>query len=158
MPKLIVGIDPGDRTGLAAVDIKTGEIFLATRVGGEIEEDVVMKIAELGDPVIIASDTSRVSKRVWKTAKSFNARIWKPRHNIPVYEKIRLTKKIKTGNSHERDALAAALCAKNHYSNLFRKIEKKMRMHGMEELSESVKEMVVRQKVSIAKAVAMVQN
>ena len=74
-------------------------------------------------PVIVASDTNPPSKLAKVIAAAFGARLSFPRHSLTFAEKSRMTKDCGYGNTHEKDAIAAALKA-------YHGIENKMRQAG----------------------------
>ena len=132
--RVIVGLDPGIYTALVILDLKGNVIFEC--VGKELgEREVVKTIAEIGKPIIVATDVRRVPKLVKKTAARFNAKVFKPSKDLPV----KLKHKSKE-DPHLRDAYTAAIMAYKHYENTFRSIEKEEKD---EEKREIMKENIV---------------
>lgn len=76
-------------------------------------------------PIIIAADTNPPSKAAKKLAAAFLCRLYYPSKSLTIRQKIKLAQKHKA-NSHERDALAAAL--KAYYdlaANKMRQLDRK---------------------------------
>jgi len=119
---LIVGVDPGTTTGVAALD------FSGNVVGVYSSKDlglskVVEYILSLGTPSLIASDVKQTPHLVSKLSSKLGVKSFTPTKSLTVTEKNSLTLRYDTQDSHERDALAASIYALNHYGNKFRKIE-----------------------------------
>ena len=119
---LIVGIDPGVTTGVAALTLN-GELkalFSAKELG---RGQVARILLEMGTPVIVATDASPPPEYVKKLAAMLDAALVAPQKPLTVEEKRRLVseyvsssvQQLKVRDAHQRDALAAAL---NAYSQL----------------------------------------
>ncbi|MBI1973178.1 DUF460 domain-containing protein [Candidatus Micrarchaeota archaeon] len=122
MKPLIVGVDPGTTVGLAFVDLRGAPAgtFSSKNLS---EGDVITRLREAGEPVIIASDKNPLPEMVSKLAANFSCRVFVPRKSLKVAEKKALTQPHSHGNAHERDALAAALKAYGTYSGKLRQLE-----------------------------------
>jgi len=115
---LIVGVDPGVTTGIAALTLD-GELRLLIS-GKELGRGQVVRIlSEVGSPVVVATDTSPPPEYVKKLATMLNATLVAPQSPLTVEEKRRLVsdfmgatpQNFKVKDAHQRDALAAALNA-----------------------------------------------
>jgi predicted RNase H-like nuclease (RuvC/YqgF family) len=115
---LIVGVDPGVTTGIAAVTLD-GELRLLIS-GKELGRGQVVRIlSEVGSPVVVATDTSPPPEYVKKLATMLNATLVAPQRPLTVEEKRRLVsdfmgatpQNFKVKDAHQRDALAAAINA-----------------------------------------------
>uniref|UniRef100_A0A7C3RAM5 DUF460 domain-containing protein n=1 Tax=Archaeoglobus fulgidus TaxID=2234 RepID=A0A7C3RAM5_ARCFL len=122
---LIVGVDPGSTTAVAALDLR-GEVVDIKSKKGWSPGEVVEFISSLGKPVVISTDKSSPPEFVSKIKASFNAVLYTPKEDISVEKKRLLTSKYITSNDHERDALAAAIDAFNSYKNKLINIEKRL--------------------------------
>jgi hypothetical protein len=124
-PYLIVGIDPGTTTAIAALDLDGNLLFLASSRQMSMS-DVVEAIYKVGKPLIIASDVHEMPFSVEKIRRSFNGVASTPRQDMSVETKLELTAPFPYQNDHERDALAAALEAfrghRNKFQNLLRRV------------------------------------
>ncbi len=140
--KVIVGIDPGVTTGIAVVDMKLNVVLVESkrRFG---KGEIVKKIAEIGDPIIVACDVKNPPSLVRKIAGAFNARIISPDEDLRIKKKIRLVREsgIMVKNRHERDSLAAALFAGKKIRALVERIE---RIAG--ENSELIEDILIRRR------------
>ncbi|MEM7813690.1 MAG: DUF460 domain-containing protein [Candidatus Aenigmatarchaeota archaeon] len=153
MPKLIVGVDPGLRAGVAGVDIESRQVWFATLYAKSgSRSGIVDAISRRGEPVLFATDRARAPEAVRKIAAAFGCRVWAPRKDVSAREKAELTRGIRFRSRHERDALAAALIAYRRHSKLFEEIDAKLKK-GMREIGADVKATVIRKRVSIAKAI-----
>jgi predicted RNase H-like nuclease (RuvC/YqgF family) len=121
---IIVGLDPGTTTGIAALNL-SGELVDLTSSRGLSSSDVIEWIAARGRSLVVATDVFPTPGSVEKVKRAFNAVLYSPGGDIPAEEKIALGKEFGYNNDHERDALAAALSAFKKYRNKFLQVEKK---------------------------------
>ncbi len=122
---IIVGLDPGTTTGIAALNL-CGELVDLISSRTLSSSDVIEWIAARGRPLIVATDVFPTPGHVEKVKRAFNAVLYSPGGDIPAEEKIALGKEFGYKNDHERDALAAALSAFKKYRNKFLLVEKKV--------------------------------
>jgi len=145
--KLILGIDPGTTCGIAALDLNGRLLSLESRRGFTRSEIVDIALS-LGEPVVVASDVSPPSGYVKKFASALSAVLYVPDQPMTAEEKVSLAKSfaesfgVDLGNSHERDALAAALKAYLHFKNKLRQVE--VKVHGLKIPLDEVKALVIR--------------
>ncbi len=121
---IIVGLDPGTTTGIAALDL-SGKLVDLTSSRGLSSSDVIEWIAARGRSLVVATDVFPTPGGVEKVKRAFNAVLYSPGGDIPAEEKIALGKEFGYRNDHERDALAAAISAFKKYRNKFLLVEKK---------------------------------
>jgi hypothetical protein len=121
---IIVGLDPGTTTGIAALNL-SGELVDLTSSRGLSPSDVIEWIAARGRSLVVATDVYPTPGSVEKVKRAFNAVLYSPGGDIPAEEKIALGKEFGYKNDHERDALAAAISAFKKYRNKFLLVEKK---------------------------------
>ncbi|MDN5339719.1 MAG: uncharacterized protein PWQ30_828 [Euryarchaeota archaeon] len=122
---LIVGLDPGTTTGIAAVDLD-GNLVLLTSSRQMTMSDIVEELYRAGKPLIIASDVQQMPYSVEKIRRAFNAIPYTPKQSLSVEAKYDLTAPFSYTNDHERDALSAALDAYRSLQNKFRNIVKRV--------------------------------
>ncbi|MCQ8894292.1 MAG: DUF460 domain-containing protein [Methanolinea sp.] len=124
-PYLIVGVDPGTTTAVAALDLEGNLLHLASSRQMSMS-GVIESLLRVGKPLIIASDVHEMPFSVEKIRRAFNGVAYTPRQDMSVEAKQALTQGFGTRNDHERDALAAALDAfrtyKNKFQNLVRRV------------------------------------
>ncbi|MFA6372293.1 MAG: DUF460 domain-containing protein [Methanothrix sp.] len=121
---IIVGLDPGTTTGIAALNL-SGELVDLTSSRGLSSSDVIEWIAARGRSLVVATDVYPTPGSVEKVKRAFNAVLFSPGGDIPAEEKIALGKEFGYKNDYERDALAAAISAFKKYRNKFLLVEKK---------------------------------
>ncbi len=121
---IIVGLDPGTTTGIAALNL-SGDLVDLTSSRGLSSSDVIEWIAARGRSLVVATDVYPTPGSVEKVKRAFNAVLYSPGGDIPAEEKIALGKEFGYKNDHERDALAAAMSAFKKYKNKFLQVEKK---------------------------------
>lgn len=114
---LIVGIDPGNTSAVAAVNLD-GELKLLESQREFPRSEIIQSIIESGKPVIVASDTGKMPSNVEKVASSLGAEKFVPKEDLERQRKQELGR---GENSHEKDAVASAMHA---YKNLQREIRK----------------------------------
>ena len=122
---IIVGLDPGTTTGIAALNL-CGELVDLISSRALSSSDVIEWIATQGRPLVIATDVFPTPGSVEKVKRAFNAVLYSPGGDIPTEEKIALGKVFGYKNDHERDSLAAAMSAFKKYRNKFLQVEKKV--------------------------------
>ena len=133
---LIVGYDPGIESGLAVIDLDSRPIFITS--GKELDRSEVLSIiSRLGIAIIIATDKSPVPDVVKKLAATLNAQLYVPPHSLSTAEKELIVKDyikrygITIRNSHERDALAAALKAYKSFEQKMNKLQERIALMGL---------------------------
>ncbi len=114
---LIVGIDPGSTSAVAAIDLE-GEMRLLESRREFPPSEIIQQIIGEGKPVIVACDTEKMPSTVEKIASSLGAKKFVPREDLGKQRKEELGE---GDNSHEKDATASAVHA---YRNLQREIRK----------------------------------
>jgi len=122
---IIVGLDPGTTTGIAALNL-SGELVDLISSRAMSSSDVIEWIAARGRPLVVATDVFPTPGSVEKVKRAFNAVLYSPGGDIPAEEKIALGKEFGYKNDHERDSLAAAISAFKKYRNKFLQVEKKV--------------------------------
>ncbi|CAM2891953.1 DUF460 domain-containing protein [Halobacterium salinarum] len=112
--RVLVGIDPGTTTAVALVGLD-GHVLdvMSTRTADT--GDVIEWIIEHGRPALVAADVTPMPDTVEKIAASFDAPTWDPDTDLPVDEKQHRTREEGYDDDHQRDAMAAALYAYDHY-------------------------------------------
>ncbi len=159
---LIVGIDPGTTTGVAVFDLE-GRLVLITSRKNLSRPKVIEIISEHGDPVVIASDKNPVPRFFEKFAASFDARLVYPRETLSRREKFIMAREYRDRegrvwcNSHERDALVAALNAWKGVKRKVRTIDKKVRLASLSgvlaDIRDGVRKDVIVRKISIDRSI-----
>ena len=119
---LIVGVDPGTTTAVAALDFSGGVVGVTSSKGLGLS-GVIEYVTSLGRPSVVACDVASPPDFVSKVAASFGAVLFHPQEPLTVGEKIELTRGFEVGDSHQRDALAAAIVAYSRFRNKFEKID-----------------------------------
>lgn len=122
---LIVGIDPGTTTAVAALDLDGNLLHLASSRQMNMG-DVVESLYRVGKPLIIASDVQEMPYSVEKIRRAFSAVAYTPKQDVSVETKIDLTAAFAYGNDHERDALSAALDAYRQFRHKFQNLLKRI--------------------------------
>jgi predicted RNase H-like nuclease (RuvC/YqgF family) len=117
---LIVGIDPGSTSAVAAVDLE-GNIELLESGKNFPPREIIQRIVKVGKPVIVASDKAKTPSKVEKIASSVGAEIYEPENDLSSERKKELGK---GANSHELDAVASAVNAQKQLQRDIRKINK----------------------------------
>lgn len=124
-PFIIVGLDPGTTTGIAALDLD-GHLVHCASDRQMAMSDITEEIFRAGRPLVVASDVPQMPFSVEKIRRSFNALAYTPKNEISVEAKTEMTAPYACTNDHERDALTAALEAYRHYRGTLEKIARKV--------------------------------
>lgn len=122
---IIVGLDPGTTTGIAALNLH-GDLVDLVSAKEMSSSDVIEWIAARGRPLIVATDVFPTPGAVEKVKRSFSSNLHSPGMDVPAEEKIALAREYGYKNDHERDALAAASSAFKKYKNKFMQVDKKV--------------------------------
>jgi hypothetical protein len=122
---LIVGIDPGTTTAVAAVDLDGNVVHLSSGRERSMAE-IVEALYQAGKPLVVASDVSEMPFSVERIRRAFSAVPYTPREDRTGEEKLAITAGSAYANLHERDALSAALDAFRFYRNRFQPLLKRV--------------------------------
>ncbi len=151
MVKTIVGIDPGMTTAIAILDLKGNPLHIESRRNWGYSE-VLHRLMEIGEAVLIASDVRPAPTLVSRLATELNAKLFTPRKVLSVFEKRKLAKEycekhaLQLKSEHELDALSAALRAFGYFKRKFERIEIYARNSDLKFLADEIKESVLRGK------------
>lgn len=149
MKRLVVGIDPGVTCGVAALTLEGTPVFVGSRRDWKLS-GLLEKLTTLGEPVIVSSDVSPAPELVKKVSANLDATIFTPLISIGTVEKQRLARSyaesydMKLRNTHEIDALAAALKAYNHFKDKFEHVEMRVKDLDYKISIDGVKALVVK--------------
>jgi predicted RNase H-like nuclease (RuvC/YqgF family) len=108
MNELIVGIDFGSTTAIAIFNVEGKLLFLKSKKEYKISE-IIEDIIKFGKPILICTDKQKIPKKVKKLASTFSCKIFHPKTNPSMLQKIKITKDFEYKNYHERDALFSAI-------------------------------------------------
>ena len=122
---LIVGLDPGTTTGIAALDLDGNLLHLQSSRQMSMA-DVIEALYKVGKPLVIASDVQVMPFTVEKIRRAFSAVAFTPKQDVSVETKVELTAPYPYANDHERDALSAALGAYLQYRQKFQNLIKRI--------------------------------
>lgn len=122
---LIVGIDPGTTTAIAALDLDGNLLHLSSSRQTSMS-DVIEVLYTVGKPLVIASDVHDMPFSVEKIRRAFNGVAHSPKQDMSVETKLELASRYPYENDHERDALAAALDAYRSYKNKFQSLVRRV--------------------------------
>jgi predicted RNase H-like nuclease (RuvC/YqgF family) len=112
--RVLVGVDPGTTTAVALVGLD-GHVLDVTSTRTADTAEVIEWLIERGRPALVAADVTPMPDTVEKIAASFDAPTWAPDADLPVDEKQHRTREEGYDDDHQRDAMAAALYAYDHY-------------------------------------------
>ncbi len=133
---LIVGYDPGMQVGLAVIDLDMRPQLITS--GKELDRgDILSRLTNLGIPAVIATDKNPPPEMVKKLAAMIGAQLYVPPKSLSTAEKELLVENysrrfgITVKNTHERDALSAALKAYSVYKEKMEKLVRKVRRIGL---------------------------
>jgi hypothetical protein len=110
--------------------------------------DVIRHILKFGSPLIIASDVNPLPKGIEKLASTLGCSIFYPKVSLTYKEKAKIIddfrERIK--DSHQKDALAAALRAFRNYRGVLLKIEEVVKNLKRTDIFEDVVKRVWKKK------------
>ena len=152
---VIVGIDPGTTTGVAVIDLE-GRLCEVLSGKDFSLKNVLSFLVKYPQVLVVASDVSPAPRLVEKVSSSLSSLLYTPTSNLTVAEKKALvdSKFTRDGysNSHERDAIAAALKAYNHFKPKLENFDKRLKKKDLSELSGDVKSLALKG-ISLERAV-----
>ena len=155
---LIVGIDPGMYTAVAGIDLEGRLVFVESGRGMD-RLSIIELIYRHGIPMLIASDVKPAPDFVRKLASSLHVPLFEAPRDMRVEEKQELVERFlaRQGlkiqlDSHQRDALAAAIRAYHSLESKLRQAESYVLKLGLDIDLEAVKAAIVRG-TSLAEAI-----
>ena len=137
----------GLTVGIAILDTKGNLVDMVSK--REVTRSEIIKyILKFGKPVIVASDVNPLPKTIDKIASSLGSKTYYPKVSLSNVEKSKIVEDYdeEIKNSHQKDALAAALRAFKNYHDLFLKIEETLDKMGQQKLFEEVVEKMLKKK------------
>ena len=140
-PLAIVGIDPGTMTAYAMLDLKGNIIELRSSKLFDLSR-LITVVTGKTMPVVVAADKRPTPKFVERFAIKTGARLHIPREQLTVRDKKNLAQGNKTQNTHQMDALAAAVDAYKDYSALLKKTRTVLKREQKEHLLEDVQKLL----------------
>jgi hypothetical protein len=150
--RLIFGVDPGTTTAVAAVSLD-GKLVAVTSKKGFGYSGVVRWILEHGRATILSTDRKRVPDFVSRIASVFNCPVYAPDENLTMDEKLSLSARYKIEDSHQRDAISAALAAFEHHVKTIKKIDLALEKLGKQSYANDVKDLVIRKRLNVSSAI-----
>jgi len=120
---LICGIDPGDTTGIAILDLNGKVLHLTSKKNLGLAS-IIETIYSYGTPVLIAADVPKFPQLLERLCKRLQAVSFWPKRIISISEKNEIVRQLepKPQDTHQRDALIAAILAYKKYKNIFAKV------------------------------------
>ncbi len=143
LPKAIVGIDPGTTAAVAVLSLKGKLLALESRKNFGRNE-IIRFISSASSPTIVATDKALAPSLVMKVSSNFNSVVFSPKEDLKYREKLDLARGFKTKNSHQRDALAAAVLAYREHEDTLKKIEKTVEGLNLWKYADDIKDMILR--------------
>ncbi len=146
---LIVGVDPGMVCGLTVLDLN-GRVLHLSSGRGISRGHITRIISSLGQALIFASDVHPPPSLILKLSASHNAITFFPEQSLKTSEKLELVnkiaqeQKIDVADSHQRDALSAALKAFSFYKNKLEQCVSHVKELGVQVDLDDIKAQVIR--------------
>lgn len=154
--QLIVGIDPGTTTAYAILGIDGSKMAVKSAKGLSLDT-IIREVSRMGIPLVVGTDREKCPQMVSKFSAKTGAAKAVPSYDLSEIEKNAMTKGMSAANSHQKDALAAALSAYRQYEPLLKRIVKTLGKESKMELTEEVANIVISKKISIKKALAALE-
>jgi hypothetical protein len=151
-----VGVDPGTTAAVAILTLD-GELVSIHSGRNFSIQDMIQFISQYGSPSIIATDVHPAPRTVNKLSHSFDCKLFVPPSDISVDEKNGLTRAFSYRNSHQRDALAAALKALEHHRAKFDNVDARLEEKNLLDHAGAVKQLVLKGH-TVEKALELLQE
>jgi len=120
-------LDAGTTVGVAILDLH-GNIVDLTSKRSARKSDLIKYVLKFGKPLIVASDVNPMPKTIERLSSALGSRTYYPEVSLTNLDKEKIVddfeEEIK--NSHQKDALAAAIKAFRSYHELFIRVEKSL--------------------------------
>ncbi len=134
----IVGIDPGIVTGIAMISLD-GEVLSLFSGRGLDRARIIESLTSIGHPVLVCSDVNPLPETVRKVGAALDSKVFYPEAPLSTVEKREITQRflegmegsLKVEDTHQRDALAAALKAYMSLKNKFEEADARIRETGL---------------------------
>lgn len=153
----IVGIDPGTTVAYAILDIEGNIIELYSAKELTLSQ-LIERVIKKGKPIITACDVASPPNFVNNFAIKTGSKLISPDTDLQVKEKEALARKHKPKNTHQMDALGAALYAFKIIGPVFDRINQKLKEMGKLHLRKEVLELVIKHDMSIKNAVTTLEE
>ena len=145
---LVVGIDPGIKTGVAILDLNGNVLHLSSSQNVD-RGDLVSLISKFGIPLMVATDTNPPTHMAKKLASTLKAELYYPKSSLSVKEKEKIAleyskRGVSVEDSHQRDALAAAHKALMSIKSKLEKVDSYLDKLGLDVDSERIRIGVLR--------------
>ena len=133
--------------GISILDTDGNVIKISSERAARRSE-LIKYISKFGRPVIIASDVNPLPKMIEKIASNLGCKAYYPEVSLSNIEKTKMIKKYRREikDSHQKDALAAAIKAFRNYHELFLKIEETLEKLDRKEIFDKVIERMFQKK------------
>ncbi len=137
---LIAGYDPGMNAGLAIIDLDMNPVYITS--GRELDRGEASSILiKLGHPAVIATDKNPPPEMCRKLAASLGALLYVPQRSLSTAEKELMVAEFTdlhpstpVKNTHERDALAAAIKAYSEFQEKMERLSRRLREIGLHDV------------------------
>ncbi len=149
---IILGVDPGIYTGIAAIDLN-GRPLLVHSSKNLDRSEIISMISKLGEVVVVATDTRQPPEFVKKIAAALNAKLYTPPNDLSTEEKQEIVNKLvekyrylEIKNTHVRDALASAYKAYTWIKDKLETIDSRLNEMNIDIDAEKIKISVIKGK------------
>ena len=132
---IIIGVDPGTTNAVAAINLKKQLIAVKSKKGWSPNE-LIEYVFSIGTPAIVACDVGYPQRLAQTLATKYGAPLIHPAKSLQIDWKNKVTRDYELTDSHQRDALAAALYA-------YTQVEAKLRKMQSEQLSPTIQYLVL---------------
>jgi len=153
---LILGLDPGTTTAYALIDIK-GNLIRARSQKEFSLSALLQEIHTQGKVIAIGTDKAKVPHLIQEFSSKIGARVFAPREDLRVLEKLQITRGHPLNDNHERDALASAFFAHQQLVPLLQKIGRFCEEYKKHEIKHQIIEKVISEGISINEATRMIE-
>lgn len=157
---LILGLDPGNVTGFALLNLRGNLIKVGSIRDSSLGEIIKVIVIE-GKVFAVSSDVTPLPQAAQKIAKKLSAQLIEPDHKLTLKEKIKMLngylksqkRRIIIKNKHEKDAVVASLYSFKKISPLLSKIRDTLKQKNKLYLEEKIQRKVILENIPIAEAI-----
>lgn len=154
---LILGVDPGAKVGYVIMDLDGNVIKSASRKNLSYESLIKITL-NYGRVVVVGSDVSPASSYVKKISTMLGAMLAQPEDDIWTKHKNEMVKGYVLKDTHQKDAMVAAIVALNHVKPVLNKIRRILKKKNkLNKENEVVKLTLTKRHLSVDRAVRMLE-
>ncbi|MFC1704879.1 DUF460 domain-containing protein [Nanoarchaeota archaeon] len=148
---LIAGIDPGITVGYALIDLDGNVVELVSEKHLDLDS-LVARVVPMGKVILVGTDKAKIPSFVERFSNALGAKVIKPDEDMGSREKAEIIKGYDMGDTHQLDALAAAIFSLRKIRSLVKKVRDYIDNYDKQNIADKLMDFVVSKGMSIRDA------